>query len=141
MSLIIIKQVIIIIPIHLHLISLPIPTLIIHLSTKLSSKPIIIDILYLSTTSSMGNSPSQHDSDHPSKLSNSTVLFLKQFSVLSEFPNDRSNADRIISNEATNALKYVNSNFRHTLNGHHKKRKRESYPLQSHLRRNEDIVG
>lgn len=79
----------------------------------------------------MGNSPSQHDRDHPSKLSDSTMLFLKQFSVLSEFSNDRSNADRIISNKATNALKYVNSNFRHTLNGHHKKRKRELPSLVS----------
>ena len=59
----------------------------------------------------MGNILSLSGGDYPSKPTTSTMLILKQFHTFAKFPTDRSKADKIISNEATNAFKYVNSSF------------------------------
>ena len=55
----------------------------------------------------MGNlSSNEIDDDYNScKLSSATVTRLIRFRVFSDFPNDRNDADRLISNLATNALK------------------------------------
>ena len=50
--------------------------------------------------------------DDLSKLAASTVLSLKQFRVFPGFTTDRLKADKLLSNETTNALKYEKSKFR-----------------------------
>ena len=72
----------------------------------------------------MGNLPS-HETEERNRcrLSSDTVSYLKRFGVFCEFPTDRDDADKLISNLATNALKYVNSNFNTRLGGHHKRKR------------------
>ena len=57
----------------------------------------------------------------PSSLTTHTLSALKKFNVFDEFPDDSSAADALIAKEATNALKYVNSNFVSRLGGHRKR--------------------
>ena len=72
----------------------------------------------------MGNLPSHETEESNScKLSSATVTYLKRFRVFCVFPTDRNNADKLISNLATNALKYVNSNFNTRFGGHHKRKR------------------
>ena len=72
----------------------------------------------------MGNLPF-HETEERNlcKLSSDTVSYLKRFRVFCEFPTDRNDADKLISNLATNALKYVNSNFNKRLSCHHKRKR------------------
>lgn len=58
--------------------------------------------------------------DDPLKLSASTMLSLKRFRVFPQFRTGRLKADKLISNGATNALKYVHSNFVARHRGHEK---------------------
>ena len=54
----------------------------------------------------------------PSSLTKNNLLALKIFSVFNVFPEDSSVAGSLITNEATNTLKYVNSNFVSSIGGH-----------------------
>ena len=47
----------------------------------------------------------------PSSFTTHTLSALKRFNTFDEFSEDHSAADALISKEAINALKYVNSNF------------------------------
>ena len=64
----------------------------------------------------------------PSSLTTHTLSALKKFNIFDVFPDDRSDADALIAKEATNALKYVNSNFASRLGGHRKRKKIDSFP-------------
>ena len=57
-----------------------------------------------------------------STLSSSTLTELRRFNVFSTFPDDRSQANKLISTEATNALKYVNINFSSPINVYGKRK-------------------
>ena len=55
---------------------------------------------------------------NPSNLTPNTLLALKKFRVFEDFPKDCREADAIIANEATNALKHVSCNVASRLGGH-----------------------
>ena len=46
-----------------------------------------------------------------STLSSNTLTELRRFNVFPTFPDDKSQADKLILIETTNALKYANTNF------------------------------
>lgn len=60
--------------------------------------------------------------NNPSTLTPDILLALKKFQVFDEFPCNNEEADTIISNEVTNALKYINCNFASRLGGHRKRK-------------------
>ena len=68
----------------------------------------------------MGNSQSA--------LSTNMLVSLKKFNILNKLPSDCSKADYIISVEATNVLKHVNSNDLLRLGGH---KKRKHTPIKN----------
>ena len=72
----------------------------------------------------MGNSSLTIDKHYV--LAPHTLILLRPFGVFNEFPKDKIEADHIISNIATNALKLVSSRFSNRL-GNHNKHKQESY--------------
>ena len=75
----------------------------------------------------MGNISSTTERSY--ELTPQILLLLKPFGIFSEFPNDRIEADRIISNRATNALKSVSSSFSNRLGGHNKRKRDPSGDL------------
>ena len=56
----------------------------------------------------------------PSSLTTHNLSVVKKFNVFDEFREDFSSADASISKEATNALKYVKSNFVPRIGGYRK---------------------
>ena len=75
----------------------------------------------------MGNISSTTDRSY--ELTPQILSLLKPFGIFSEFPKDRIEADRVISNRATNALKYVSSSFSNRLGGHNKRKRDPSGDL------------
>ena len=72
----------------------------------------------------MGNSSSANDKCYA--LTPHILTLLKPFGVFKNFPNDKIEADQIISNAATNALKSVSSSFSDRLGGHNKRKRQSS---------------
>ena len=71
----------------------------------------------------MGNDISRNCGDGPAhELTSSTVKSLNKPHIFPEYPSDRTKADKLISIVATNALKFVNTDFRSKLGGHRKRK-------------------
>lgn len=62
----------------------------------------------------------------PSSVTTHIVSVVKKFNTFEVFPDNCSAADTLIAKEATNALKYVNSNFVSRLGGYMKRKKNDS---------------